>query len=213
MKIITAFTALSAFAINGFSQGQISFQNALTSQFYFNGTANPANKVTAGTVGSQESDSASTGVIEVGLYWSTAPFTDAAQGTLADVVTMSSTTPGTIAGGTVILPGTTGGENVYVQVFAWDSTYANPDAARAVGGAFGASSAGPNNTTYGAIGAAQLVTALTVSPGPPNPVFGTGAGQFQRCVLYGGAPYIPEPGTLALGAAGAAAFLLLRRRK
>ncbi len=210
MKIIAAITVLSTLAISGFSQGQINFQNALTSQLFFNTTANNANKVGAGTIASQPAgDPTSPDVVDVGLYWSTSPFTYPSQGTLADVVTMSTTTPGTIAGGTVILPGTLAGENVYVQVYAWDSTFATPELSLSIGGWFAAWSAGPNNKIFGAIGAAEFVQNLTPSPAPANVIFGTGAGQFGRAVLLEG----PEPGTISIGGLGAAALLLFRRRK
>ncbi len=210
MKTIAIITGLCALAISGFSQGQINFQNALTSQLFFNTTANNANKVTSGTIASQsEYGSISSGVVDVGLYWSIAAFTDPAQGTLADVVTMNSTTPGTIAGGIVVLPGTFAGEQVFVQVYAWDSTFANPDQAILAGALFAAWSAGPNNTVDDAIGSAQLTSGLTISPGPPTPIFGTGAGQFGRAVI----PPLPEPGTLAFGGVGAVALWVFRRRK
>ncbi len=211
MKKLMLTAALSAAtAVSGFSQGQINFQNAgATSALYWNSTASSSNKVTAGPIAQQIlSGSSSTGVIDVGLYWSTAAFTDAANGTLADIVTMSTTTAGDIAGGIVVLPGTFGGEQVYVQVFAWDSTFANPDVALVDGAFFVAWSAGPNNIVYGAIGAAELTSGLTLSPAPGAPIFGTGAGQFGKAVFS-----TPEPGTIAIGGLGAAALLLFRRRK
>jgi hypothetical protein len=210
MKTTTAILALSAFASSAFCQGQVQFQNTIVSQLYFNTTAFAANKVTSGTIASQtEYGSTSTGVVDVGLFWSTTVFTDPAQGTLADVVTMNPTTPGTIAGGLVTLPGTSAGERVFVQVYAWDSMYANPDAAMAAGALFAAWSAGPNNSLYGAVGAPELTDQLTVSPGPPIPIFGTGPGQFGRAVITP----LPEPGTLALSGVGAVALWLVRRRK
>jgi hypothetical protein len=79
MKKLMLTAALSAAtAVSGFSQGQIFFQNAgANSALFING-----NKATAGTLASQ--GLVGTGVIDVGLYWSTQAFTDAAQGTLAD---------------------------------------------------------------------------------------------------------------------------------
>jgi hypothetical protein len=209
-KLILTAALATATALSGFSQGQINFQNAgASSALYFNSTTLATNKVTTGSLASQPlSGSTSTGVVDVGLYWSTAPFTDAAQGTLGDMVTMSSTTAGAIAGGTVVTPFASGAQ-VYVQVFAWDSTYATPDEDLAAHALFGAWSAGAANTTYGAIGAAQLTTGLTVSPAPGTPIFGTGAGQFPKCVMLSS----PEPTTIALGGLGAAALLLFRRRK
>ena len=206
MKTIAAITALSALALSGFSQGQIDFQNAFTSGLYINNTADSADKVTSAPLSAQPFGLEG-GVVDVGLYWSTAAFIFPYQGTLADVVTMSST-PGMIAGGTVVLPGTSGGQSVYVQVYAWDSTYANPAAAVAAGAFFVAWSAGPANTVYGAIGAAELVGNVTVSPGPPNSIFGTGAGQFGKALYVS-----PEPTTLVLGSLGVAGLWLIRRRK
>jgi hypothetical protein len=209
-KLILTAALATATALSGFSQGQINFQNAgATSALYWYSAASTANKVTTGSIASQPlSLSTSTGVVDVGLYWSTAPFTDAAQGTLGDMVTMSSTTAGTIAGGTVVTP-FAGGSQVYVQVFAWDSTYATPDEDLAAHGMFGAFSAGAANTTYGAIGSAILTTGLTLSPAPGTPIFGAAAGQLGKTVMLSS----PEPATIAIGGLGAAALLLFRRRK
>ncbi len=201
-KTIIAVAALSALASRGFSQGQVQLQNSVVSGLYFNSTANNANKVT----GAPLPDG---GVVEVGLFWSTTVFTDAAQGTLADIVNMSPTLPGSIAGGAVALAGAAAGDNVYVQVYAWDSLYADPDAALAAGALFGAWSAGADNTVYGAVGAPHLVGPLTVSPAPPIPLFGTGPGQFGRCVVLSS----PEPTTLAFSGVGAVALWMFRRRK
>ena len=205
-KLILTAALSAATALSGFSQGIITFQNALTSQIWFNSTTT-GTKATAGTIASQGVGT-STGVIDVGLFWSTTAFTSASQGTLADTVTMS-TTAGTVAGATVPLTGTVGGQSVFVQVFSWDSTYATPAEALAAGAFFGAASAGPANAAYGAIGAAQLVTSLNVAPAPGNSIFGTGAGQFGRTVLLAG----PEPATIAIGGLGAAALLMFRRKK
>jgi PEP-CTERM motif len=122
-------------------------------------------------------------------------------------VTMNTTTAGVIDGGNIALP-VAGGSQVFVQVFAWDSTYSNPDAALVAGAFFVAWSAGPNNTTYGDIGAAELTSDLTISPAPGAPIFGTGAGQFGKAFYS-----TPEPGTIVIGGLGAAALLLFRRRK
>jgi uncharacterized protein (TIGR03382 family) len=207
-KLILTAALATATAVSGFSQGQVNFQNAgANSSLYFYSTT--GTKVTSGSLASQAASlSTSTGVVDIGLYWSTQAFTDAAQGTLADLVTMSTTTAGAIGGGNVVLPEPSGAQ-VYVQVFAWDSTYATPDAALAANGLFAAWSAGAANTTYGAIGAAQLTSGLTASPAPGAPIFGTGAGQFGKAVLLSS----PEPATIALGGLGAAALLLFRRRK
>jgi len=208
-KLILTAALASATALSGFSQGQIIFQNAALQAIYFNSTASTANKVAAGPIAGQAAaGSASTGVVDVGLWWSTAAFTDYTQATLAqtDLITGSS---GLLAGGTIVVNGTSSGEQIYVQVYAWDSTYANPDAAKLAGAYFGAPSAGPGNTTYGAVGNAYLTTGLTVSPAPGTPIFGTGAGQFGRTVLLQG----PEPTTIAIGGLGAAALLMMRRRK
>jgi hypothetical protein len=209
-KLILTAALTAATALSGFSQGQIIYQNSgVNAGLYFTSSANASNKVSNATIGAQTGTSSSA-VVDVGLYWSTAAFTDAAQGTLAEMVGMSTTQAGAIAGGTIVLPGTASGQQVYVQVFAWDSTYASFAAAVANNGWAGAWSAGAANTTYGAIGAAELTTGLTVSPAPGTPIFGTGAGQFGKCVLL---QNTPEPATLALGGLGAAALLMFRRRK
>jgi hypothetical protein len=120
---------------------------------------------------------------------------------------MSTTGAGFIAGGTIVLPEPAGSQ-VYVQVFAWDSTFANPDVALTDGAFFVAWSAGANNTVYGATGPAELTSGLTLSPAPGAPIFGTAVGQFGKAVFF-----TPEPGTIAIGGLGAAALLLFRRRK
>jgi len=207
--ILTAACTVMA-AVSGYSQGTIAFQNTAFTQFYFNSTANTANKVTSGTIASQApAGSTSTGVIDVGLYWSTAAFTDAAQGALIDTVTFGSTA-GTILGATVPVNTAAYGASGFVQVFAWDSSYATPDAALAAGAYFGASSAGQVNTTYGAVGAAQAIVLGQASPAPGAPIFGTSGALFPRTILL---QNVPEPTTLALGGLGAAALLMFRRRK
>jgi hypothetical protein len=209
-KLILTAALASATALSGFSQGQVNFQNAgATSALYWYSTASTANRVTSASIGSQPlSLSTSTGVIDVGLYWSTAPFTDAAQGTLAEMATISTTAAGVISGGTVVLPEPNAAQ-VYVQVFAWDSTYATPDEDLAASGLFGAWSAGAANTTYGKIGTADLTSGLTLSPAPGAPIFGTAVGQYAKAVMLSS----PEPVTIAIGGLGAAALLLFRRRK
>jgi len=214
-KLIIATALMAGTAVSGFSQGQVFFQNAGTSQLYFNSSASSANKVTIGSIASQPAAaSTSTGVVDVGLYWSATAFTDAAQGTLADTVTINTTTAGDIAGpGTFAISGAPSGTGTdfFVQVYAWDSTYATPDAAIAAGAYFAAWSAGAANATYGLSGAAQEIFNATVSPAAGIPIFGTGAGQWGRAVML--VQQGPEPTTLALGGLGAAALLMFRRRK
>jgi hypothetical protein len=210
MKKTIMAAACTVLTLSAFGQGYIDFQNFIATQFYFNSTASTANKVTSGTIASQPAAGFnSAGVVDVGLYWSTAMFTDPAQGTLLDTVTMSAT-PGTIAGNSSLaISGTSPGQQIYVQVFAWDSAYSSPDAALAEGAYFGASSAGQANMFDGLIGAAQLVTLGAGPPAPGAPIFGTAAPLFPRTVLLSG----PEPGTIAICGLGAAALLVFRRRK
>jgi hypothetical protein len=210
-KLILTAALAGATALSGFSQGEVNFQNTISTHFYFNSTASTSNAVSNASIGGQ-TGTASSGVVDVGLYWSTAAFTDSAQATLGDKVLFGAT-PGLFVGSTSLaLTGAAGGSQVYVQVYAWDSTYATPDAALAANAFFGASSAGQNNTTYGAVGAAFLTGVLPVSPAPGTQLFGTAAPYFARTVLLSGS-ITPEPATIAIGGFGAAALLLFRRRK
>jgi len=211
-KLILTAACTAMAAASGFAQGYVQFQNSISTQYYFNSTASAANKVSAATIASQAAAGAtSTGVIDIGLYWSTAAFTDASQATLGGIVTMSATA-GTIAGAASysLGPTTSPSEAAYIQIFAWDSSYATPDAAIAAGAYFGSSSAGQANTVYGALGTSQLVSLGGAAPAPAAQLYGTGLPYFPRTVLL---QNVPEPTTLALGGLGAAALLMFRRRK
>lgn len=210
--IIAAATAVVAF--NSFGQGYADFQNNVAAKFWFNSVA-PSNNISYTTIGSQTGNGSS-GVVEVGLYWSTSVFTDPAQGTLADLTTIESTDPflgmaipGIIAGNKSLpIAGTSPDELVYVQVFAWDSTFSNPDAAIAAGAYFGAASAGVLNAVYGAIGAPIPVVLAPSGLGQGAEIFGNNGGYSRTLLLQS-----PEPGTLAIAGLGAMSLLLLRRRK
>jgi len=211
-KLIITAAVSSGLALSGFAQGYANFQNTISTQFYFTSTASTANKISSAALGGQSATvvSGSAGVLDVGLYWSTSAFTDAAQGTLAGIVNIGATAGTLLGNGSLTFgPTTSPNETVYVQVFAWDSTYATPDAAHAAGGAFGASSAGQVNSTYGAVGAPLLMTLGAAAPAPGGVIFGTAAPFFPRTIVLAG----PEPGTIAIGGLGAAALMLFRRRR
>jgi hypothetical protein len=199
-------------AVNGLAQGYVNFQNNAANRFfvlnYSTFTTNPA---TSGPIGAQDGVSGSTGTIDVGLYWSTTPFTLASQGTLAAMATINAASPGILDGNSSLaIAGTTGGEQVYLQLFMWDSTFPNPDAALAAGYDFGAGSAGTVNfNNYGVVGPAVPVTLGILGGIYATPIFGPDAGEFNKTFMLNGSP---EPATVAIGGLGAAALLVFRRR-
>ena len=210
-KLISVISGIFI-AIQGFGQGYVDFQNGATSRFlvlnYGNGTTNSA---TSGPIGPQDGVSGSTGTIDVGLYWSTSPFTSPSQGTLAGVASIGATA-GLLAGNSSLaLAGTNPGDNVFIQVFMWDSTYSTPEAALLATYDFGASSAGPASlsTPYGEIGPALQVT-LGLGGIYATPIFGTASTEFGKTYLLNGSP---EPATVVIGGLGAAALLVFRRRR
>lgn len=197
--------------VNGFGQGYVQFQNAGTSKFFvLNYVTGATNAATSGTIGSQDGVSGSTGTIDVGLYWSTSPFTDASQGTLAGVENIG-TTPGILTGNSSFaIAGTNPGDTVYIQIFMWDGTFSTPDDALAAGLDFGASSVGTAgfNTPYGLVGPALQVT-LGLPGIYATPIFGTAGTEFGKTYMLNGAP---EPVSVVTGVLGAAALMLFRRR-
>lgn len=203
-------------AASGIGQvGTADFQNNVLSKFlvfnYGTFTANPA---TPGPLGPQDGASGSTGTLDIGLYWSLTPFTNPSQGTLAGIETIGPFLGIIGAGNNNVFPvaGTTPTEQVYVQVFAWDSTFATPQAALANGADFGASSAGMVNplSGYGTIGASTLITLGYPGAGPPSTPFFTPDGPFGPTLVL---LNTPEPATVVLGGLGATALLLFRRRR
>lgn len=210
MKKLIFTIAGGVIALNGFAQGYVNFQNAFTSRFFvLNYATGTTNLATSGPIGAQDGVSGSTGMIDVGLYWSTQPFMSPSDGTLAGIANIG-TTSGILAGNnSLAIAGTNPGDTVYIQVYMWDSTYATPDADLLATYDFGASSAGTANfnSVYGGIGPALSVTLGVAGYAPP--IFGTGASQIQGAYLLNGAP---EPATLVMGGLGAVALLLFRRR-
>lgn len=208
MKIATIALIMVALVANSSGQGYVDFQNAAQSAIVFK-VASGFKGASTATIGSQTGNGSS-GVVDVGLYWSTSPFTDPAQGTLADVATMLapqfSEVLGIIAGNEDLpIVGTSPGESIYVQIFAWDSTFADPDAAIAAGAYFGTPSVNMFNTEYGAVGAPRSVVLGNGAPLQPPP----GAfSPFTPTILL----QSPEPGTFALTGAAIASVLLFRRR-
>jgi hypothetical protein len=209
-KIILAVSCM-AMSLDGFAQGVASFQNGGTSEFYF-GSVNTNNRVTSAPFYQQPaSGSTSTGVLDVGLFWSYTSFSDLSSGTLAGIENIGSL-PGQLAGNVSFpIPGTNPGDTVFIQVYAWDSAYGNSqagmEACYAAGDIFMACSAGQANTVYGAIGA-PLERLLNASPAPGIPLFGTLSTEFGKTVYP-----TPEPVSGITGGLGAAALLLFRRRK
>lgn len=228
MKKLIITAACVAAAVSGFAQGTVQFNNSISTVFDLATYSSPAyttitgsNKVTSATIAAQASpDSsgpgASTGVIDVGLFWSTSTFNTVGGGTLAGIEQISSTAAGQLIGNPAFgISGTTALEPVYLQVFAWDNSYGDSqqgaENALAAGGYFGATTAGIANTTYGAIGSAISSTLGQPPPADGTLIFSTTAGYFGKTILL--AQSTPEPATLALGGLGAAALLLFRRRK
>jgi hypothetical protein len=199
MKTLTAIATLATLASSAFAQGTIGFQNTVATEFYI-GSVSPANVVPADTT-----------TIDIGLFWSPTAF-NTLMGNLGGIVQFGSFA-GQIAGNAAfVVPGVSGGDSEYYQVFAWDAAYGNSlaglQACVAAGGLFGASSAGPANTIYGLIGNSILLTANT-QPAVGPPVFNTSGNSFGKTII---SP-TPEPTTIALGGLGAAAMMLFRRRK
>jgi hypothetical protein len=198
--------------VNGFGQGYVQFQNAVTSKFFvLNYASGTTNAATSGAIGLQDGVSGSTGTIDVGLYWSTSPFTESSQGTLAGVENIG-TTPGILAGNSSFaIAGTNPGDTVYIQILMWDGTFSTPNDDLLAGYDFGASSAGTAgfNTAYGTVGPALQVT-LGLPGIYATPIFGTAASEFGKTYLLNGAP---EPASVVTGGLGAAVLLLLRRRQ
>lgn len=211
--IITA--ACVAATISGFAQGTVQFLNSTVSAIYLN-TNTAADKATSAAIGTQLNSAtpSSTGIVDVGMFWSTATFNTVAGGTLAGIDTISSTAGNVIANANFAVgSSTTAGEAVFIQIFAWDNSYgdtvAGLQACIAAGGYFGAASAGNANQVYGTIGAAYAETLGPIG-GPGNPIF-TPSGNIGKTIML--AQTSPEPATIALGGLGAAALLLFRRRK
>ena len=169
--------------------------------------------MTSGTLGSQDGGgSGSTGVLDVGLVWGTsassASWYDG--GTLAGIERIGST-PGQLAGNRAFsIAGTTPNETIYIQVYAWDSTYgdslAGYEANLVQNYAVGAG-VGMNSVTGEEL--APLQWTLGPTGGPGTAIFGTAGNVFGKTYL----PALPEPGTVALGGLGTAALLVFRRRK
>jgi PEP-CTERM motif len=213
-KFVFVIAGSLSISIGGFGQGTVQFRNNSATPFYvLDQPAGTTNLATSGPLGPQDGLSGSTGTIDVGLYWSTTPFTAPADGTLAGIETIGGTA-GLLAGNASFgVAGTTPGEQVYVQVFAWDSSFSTPMNALAAGADFGAASAGPLTffSFYGGIGPAQQVT-LGPAAGLGTAIFGNGPSQFGATYLWLLVP-VPEPATVMLGGLGAVALLLFRRQK
>ncbi len=216
-KIILIITGGVLMTVSMFGQGTLSFQNGGTSAFYFQST-DPANKVTSAELGQQPlSGSLSTGVLDVGLFWSFTSFNNISGGTLAGIENIAAlpsvgNVPGVLNGiSNFQIAGTNPNDSIFIQIYAWDSAYGNSqaglEACLAAGDVFMACSAGAANTAYGFIGNPLKVT-LGPTAGPGTPIFGTLSTEFGKTVYV-----TPEPGTIVLGSLGAAALLLFRRRK
>jgi hypothetical protein len=210
-KPIFAVAGSLLMTVSMFAQATVSFQNGANTAFYF-GSVATANKVTSAPLNQQpQAQSASTGVLDVGLYWSATPFSDLSSGTLAGIENIG-TTPGLLAGNSSFgIAGTSPNDVVYIQIYAWDSSYGNSqaglEACYAADGIFMACSTGLNNNDDEFIGAPIRVT-LGVAGGPGTPLFGSGANMFGQ-TLYS----TPEPASIAIGSLGAAALVFFHRRR
>jgi hypothetical protein len=125
------------------------------------------------------------------LYWAAAGVTDeSAFMQIGAAATFLA--PGTIVAGTRTAPVTPPGASANFQVRVWEV-------------------ADPNHVGKSAILTVDSGDPTTVPPGTPGSLTGTapGQGNLQNIQME----IVPEPSVIALGALGAGALLLLRRRK
>ena len=199
-KLLFAATILTM-ALSGFAQGTIWFANTDYSKIFY---ADPVGINPPVPVGPENLPGG--GPLVVGLFWGSSASTVTTLG-----ATASMGSGGYFGGneglplGTVQVPGTNPGDTDWFAVVAWDSsygtTYAAEEACRLAGGPWG-SMGGPLQFT------------LNPTQGLGTDIFYLGegyppTGTFRGMVLN----ITPEPSTIGLGCMGAAALLLLRRRK
>ncbi len=219
MKKLISSAAVALLAASAFAQGTVQFENGAATRFLFYDYPQANTAITSAPLDTQDQEIyGGPGVLDVGLFWSTSQFNTVAGGTLAGIENISDSVAGQLNGNTSFdIAGTTPGETVYMQCFAWDGSFgdsqAGAEAALDWGGYFGAATAGTENSVYGAIGSAITVTLAPVPPALGTVIFDTAPGLFGKTIVIGANPYVPEPGTIAIGGLGAAALLIFRRRK
>lgn len=213
MKKLTILTAIGLFSCltsNSFGQGYLTFNDSATTAVYDNFTSvgtpvkSPANILvgilwnsTAGQTIPALGNTATGANTPVSWAALTAVgwnFATNASSTLLTAITRApAPTTGTFSGGVQGIQGTSPNQTISMYVIGWQSTYANPFAARDAGSALGWSN--PFNELLGADSA------------PGVSMNAAGMTQFNVNAT------IPEPGTFALAGLGAAAMFIFRRRK
>jgi len=208
MKKLLLTTAATLLTVAAFGQGQVNFNNASSisgwtpvqdRHVYF--TTNPAlllPGITAGAPVSSNHAGINLGSLRAALYFAASTVNDplqftAAAGGPATFKVSTSATAGSWFGGTRTLTGlATGTANMFVVV--WDSALSSdPFSSAAQGGLWGRS--------------AIFQYTIPTSPTPaPAEFLPNGLASFSIGI-------VPEPSTFALAGLGAAAMLILRRRK
>lgn len=217
MKRQFAILALLTLQTGAFAQGSANFMNGVINGIYImDPSFTSSNLVSSAPLDSQIPFYPNSGVVDVGLVWATSAssLTTVTGGTLAGVEQISQHS-GELAGNPVfLLSGTTPGEEVYIAIYAWDSSYgdslAGAEACLNSGiGYFGSAAAGLNNQIYGALGVPSQFT-LALTQGPGVPIFGAGSGMYRGLMML---PPVPEPRTFSFFVViGALAPFWLRRK-
>lgn len=185
-KLLLTISLVALTATLSFAQGTVTFQN---------GTLNRATLVTPGVSTVQVPTTA--GLINYGLFWGTTA------GSLSLVPTLGVNS--TASAGIIVapnpypIPGTAGGDSVFLQVKGWSASFGNDwQAAKAQG------------QWYGETRVVQTTLAPTAGPGTVlwQSASGTANDRFFPLVLNP----VPEPTSFALAGLGAAALLIFRRR-
>jgi hypothetical protein len=186
------------FAVSGFAQGRVVFNNTASTNYRVSTNTAPGFPPMPGPI-------SGINAYRFGLY--------AAQGAgqpegslqLVGLATNISAVPGFFNGGNPFaLPAPfAGGDTITFQIRGWSfaggSTYAQAVAAQNLD---------PLNIALGQ--SALGFTTITADPAPPGALFGTAPGQLNQGFVLRPAP---EPSTWALGVLGAMAAALLHRRR